>query len=449
MALNEQQLIELIEEHIKPNLNEEITGAINQNVLLQMVSTMFATSGVVNKLIVTPNDITLGQLNLTVEPYKNANLFQFGDPQDQEEGEISASLHTVDGQNKYEQYFFVVNAYPNATVRIDHDGNTDVPGELDLYLSTGEWVFCLGAVQKDGGVLTQVIASNILFEQGFPAEKYTNPEPSVIAVGGIPIGTTFDEKTMQEMWDMALYPELFPTLTDPNNTFNLPNAGLHEAGAEIDLSFSNLFTRGSIDPAYGTSGLRSGPPNAHIITGPDIAGTFPSTEMSYLTSIIGWVVDLGSQSWGGRVAYDAGEQPLSSKGNPYDEPLPAGETSEKTVTITGVLPYFATTGAIDVLAKQPLALMDSSWVQTNMVAEQGGDKQRASFPFEWEVITGIQFFNTVSNQWEWIGGSPSASLATFTVTVEERIINGEPFDYNLFTHNGAQIGARNLRWFTT
>lgn len=43
--------------------------------------------------------------------------------------------------------------------------------------------------------------------------NYTNVNPTPVAIGGIPSGSTFDAKSMQEMWDMLLYPYQEPTIS--------------------------------------------------------------------------------------------------------------------------------------------------------------------------------------------------------------------------------------------
>jgi hypothetical protein len=42
---------------------------------------------------------------------------------------------------------------------------------------------------------------------------YTNATPVPVTIGGIGSGTTFDEKTMTEMWDSLLYPYQSPSFT--------------------------------------------------------------------------------------------------------------------------------------------------------------------------------------------------------------------------------------------
>jgi hypothetical protein len=84
-----------------------------------------------------------------------------------------------------------------------------------------------------------------------------------------------------------------------------------------------------------------------------------------------------------------------------------------------------------------------------MVAEGGANKQTVWLPDAFSALTGIQFYNTVSSAWEWLAGSKAASLLTFTETTGQININGTMIDYNIYTHNGSIIGARQLRFYTT
>lgn len=279
---------------------------------------------------------------------------------------------------------------------------------------------------------------------------FTNPNPTPNTVGGIPAGSSFNNRTMQEMWNALLYPIQYPILTPPNNTFTLTQSGLREIGEIVaTLNFSSNFSRGIINPAYGTSGFRSGLPNTYNYTGSGLPVSVTSTSLSNAQTINNYVVGIGVQSWTNTVTYDAGEQPKDSTGANYSSPLAAGTTSSKTVSITGVYPYFGTTVNITTLTQQPLALMNSVYVQLNVVGESGGNKQRVELPIAWSTITGIQFFNTFSSTWEWIGGSKANSLLTFTVTDTIKVVQGNAIQYKLWTHNGSTIGARQLRFYTT
>lgn len=277
---------------------------------------------------------------------------------------------------------------------------------------------------------------------------YTNLQPSAIAVGGYPVGTTFNAQTVTQMFDGLFNPELFPNLTNPSSSFSLTQEGMQEIGAVLpSLNFSASFSRGSISPAYGTSGFRSGLPNQYIYTGVGLSTKALST-LSDTNTVSNYTVISGAQSWTGRVAYDVGEQPKSSKGNDFSTPLAAGNTSSITRTITGVYPYFATTVGITTQTKQALASHAATYFQANVVAESGGDKQTVWLPAAFSTIVGIQFYNTVSSTWDWLGGSKTNSLLLFTVTNENLTINGSSVSYKKYMHNSATIGARQLRFYT-
>jgi hypothetical protein len=331
-------------------------------------------------------------------------------------------------------------------------GGTYYP--LGWYYSDGatytyqETPFQATQITVDAGINSDQFVTPLTLENAAQI-NYTNPLPSAITVGGIPAGSTFNAKKITYMFDALLYPELFPTLTAPTHTFALTQSGLHEIAEVIaTLNFSATFGRGSISPAYGTNGFRSGLPNTYKYTGSGLSD-FASVLLSDSQTVSSYAVISGVQSWTGIVAYDAGQQPLSSKGNNYSTPLSANDTNTITVSITGVYPVFATTVAIAVMTKQVLALMTSVYIEISMVAESGSDKQTIDFPTVWSVITGIQFFNTINNSWEWIMGSKANSLTTFTVTNTTHSIQGNTINYNRFTHNGSQIGSRQLRFYTT
>jgi hypothetical protein len=282
---------------------------------------------------------------------------------------------------------------------------------------------------------------------------YTNASPTPISLGGVSQGTTFNAKTMKDMWDMLLYPELFPTLTAPSASISVDaSEGLHEIGEQIEsIDFTTTFNRGAITPAYGTSGYRSGLPSSYTAHGPGFGSGFntTSTALSHTDTINDYTIASGDNTWYYEVFYSAGEQPLSSKGNNYSTPLPAGSVVTNNFVITGVYPYFGTSVDIATLTKQALALHNAPYFQVNMVAESGGNKQKAAFSSSHSAITGVQFFNTVSNQWEWINGSKANSLSAFTTSATQITINGASVNYTVYTWNGATVGARQLRFYTT
>lgn len=278
---------------------------------------------------------------------------------------------------------------------------------------------------------------------------YNNLTPTPISVGGVPEGFTFNNLSFAQIWDMLFYPELFPTLTPPSATMSASVSGLREVGETIPtINFTATFDRGSINPQYlSASPYRSGLPNTYLYTGTGLSNK-SSTALSDNNSISNYVVLLGNQSWTSRVAYDAGVQPKGSKGTDYDVPLPAGQTNLISSTITGVYPIFGTTVDITTLTKQSLVQHNATYFSFNMVAESGGYKQTAEFSTSHSSITGIQFYNTISGQWEWLGGSKANSLTLFTVNNIQKNINGNLIDYKQYVHNGSTIGSRQLRFYT-
>ena len=278
---------------------------------------------------------------------------------------------------------------------------------------------------------------------------YTNSTPTPLNFPGnspfdnIPAGTTFLNQTFTEMMDAMLYPTLDPTLTNPSSTFALTQAGLQEIGLVTPLNFNATFNRGSITPAYGTNGFRSGPANAYNYTGTGLPATYPSTSLTDAQNVGSYTVLIGNQNWTCAVSYDAGQQPLDSSGNNFGSPLPAGTTSPDTVTITGGYTPFATTVALGTLTKQPLQVM-TTYIQVSLVTESGGggQKQIVDIPDAWATITGLQQFNTLSGTWD------NINIATFTTSVTTHPIQGNTVNYTRYTHNGPTIGARQLRFLT-
>lgn len=264
-------------------------------------------------------------------------------------------------------------------------------------------------------------------------------DPSVVNVGGITIGMNIDNLTLKQFAQRLCNPELFPALTNPSSAFTLTQEGLHEIGELIaTLNFGATFSRGSISPAYGTSGFRSGLPNTYIYAGTGLSN-FASTSLTDSKTVSSYSVISGAQSWTGRVAYDIGEQPKSSYGNNYSTPLAAGNTGIVTRSITGVYPIFATTSNITTLTKQALQT-NGSVVDKDFVAESGSDKQMIEFPATWGAITVLEQYNTLSGTFDVI------SLATFTVTNVFQTVQGNSVAYKRYLHNGGTIGQRRLKW---
>jgi hypothetical protein len=284
------------------------------------------------------------------------------------------------------------------------------------------------------------VASSLTFTNLTPTPQNF---PGNGAFDNIPTGTNFTAQTFTQMMNAMLYPVLNPSLSNPSSAFNLIQSGYHEAAESIPtLNFSATFNRGSISPAYGTSGFRSGLPNTYNYGGTGLPATVLSTSLSNAQSFGPYIVLLGTQSWTNTVSYDIGEQPLDNVGNPYSTPLPAGTTATQTEFIYGVYPPFATTVAIGTLTKQTLQSMTST-IQVTVVAESFGsplNRQTIDVPTAWSPITSAQFFNTFSSTWD------PLLLTTFTISATTHVIQGNVINYTRYTNNvGFPRGALQIR----
>lgn len=357
------------------------------------------------------------------------------------------TFYYPDGQGGYsDSQTFDLSTLPGFSgIGINDDGSEILPAaNIINFTGTGVTVTSTGNTANveitGGGGGTDTFTNTTPMPQSFPGNS---------PFDNIGTGTTFQNQTFTEMMNLMLYPELFPSLTNPSQGFNITTSpplsnnfreiGLVYNAGQIQLA--TTFNRGSINPAYTTNGFRSGLPNAYIYTGGgSVTSPQPSTSLTNNTvTTAQYTIVLGVQSWTSVVAYDAGQQPLSSTGNNFDNPLPAGSTNSISRNLRGVYPTFATTVSIGTLTKQALQSM-TVYEEVSMVAETGGNKQTIDIPVAWSTITGLQQFNTFSGEWD------SINLSQFTISSVSNIIQGNSVAYNRYTHNGVTTGARQLRF---
>ena len=144
-----------------------------------------------------------------------------------------------------------------------------------------------------------------------------------IKVGGVNSGITYDQGTpIEDILRDMLSPLLFPTLTNPSLTLIPTGSLLLEKGTSKMETIIANFNRGSIDPAYGTSGYRSGEVQSYKINN-------GNTQTSNTFTV---ALDQIHNTFVGTAAYAEGEQPKDSAGHDYDEPLPAGSVDSSTLT---------------------------------------------------------------------------------------------------------------------
>lgn len=191
-----------------------------------------------------------------------------------------------------------------------------------------------------GGMITGNLSAANLSGNNTGDEKYNNLLPTSTSIGGIPAGSIFNNKSMQEMFDSLLYPTLNPTITAPSSTFTISATnGYYEVGQNLSsITFNSSFNRGSINPAYGTSGFRSGLPSRYNYSGLNLSNVL-SNSLSNSVTINNYIVLPGSNIWSGSVNFLEGEQPKNNKGDNFSTPLPAGTTSTINRSFIGIYPF--------------------------------------------------------------------------------------------------------------
>lgn len=284
-------------------------------------------------------------------------------------------------------------------------------------------------------------ASGVLFE---------NPNPVPFRVGGIAEGSTFSQTNMQDMWDRLLYDQI-PDIELPSLEVSSSIEGLVELNS-FDIEISVTFSRGSINPQYQSDEpFSSGLPIQYEYIGyGGLSQSNPTQSLTDTISIGNHQVVLGTQSWLCRVLYDVGVQPKTELGNNFSTALSSGYTLYKVVSIYGTLPIFATSVNILNLDEQELKRLDEEYYELDLVPDSNDNvnKQTFQYPDIFSPITGIQQFNTFTNNWDWISGNKVNSLTYFTVSNITKDINGNDTDYKQYVYNGPKIGFRKIRLYT-
>ena len=278
----------------------------------------------------------------------------------------------------------------------------------------------------------------------FPVEGGTT-----YAVGGIAAGTELNGLTYEQILSMMLYGIVNPTFTAPslNVTTDHVNAII---GGAADITGTAMFDRGTINPAYGTSGFRAGLPTAYVINGNEIA----SSALNYSFDVTIDKVVAGDNTVVIGVKYAEGEQPKNSTGGNFGSPLPAG-TLERIIKINGTYPIFVTetneqTQAGNCVEMPIDTVTNTDEFQINVGAEKASTDGKQCFGVSslMPEIKGIQQYNEAMKTWAWIQGSPERSLTSFSVTTATKMFNGVEVEYKMYTNNLPTMGARKLKIFT-
>lgn len=244
-------------------------------------------------------------------------------------------------------------------------------------------------------------------------------------VGGINSGKEYAVNTpLETLFRDMLNPVENPTLTAPSATISASGGTLVEQGVSTSKTLTVNFNRGSISPAYGTSGYRAGAATGYSLNG----GASQSGNTFNIT------VDGDNNTFSARVDYAQGEQPKNSAGENYSTPLPAGFVNTNTLTFEIVAPLWSNAANITTVAKEPLISKSTKIKQFNFPVQTAANPEIFDIPASWSV-TAVELLNTLNNQWV-------DDTSEFDVT---DITHGD-IAYKRYTYNGGDAtGARSVR----
>lgn len=252
---------------------------------------------------------------------------------------------------------------------------------------------------------------------------------TVNALGGIPAGTTVAQlknKTFSQLFDELIFPTVNPTFENPtafltlNRISTIQEVGTTGASVPVGASFNTIYDPGAIKIARVKKQNRGGdlqPAKSFIYINNDPANKKFPTE-----------IPEGSITYKYRAAYAQGPQPLDSKGNNYQTPLPAGTVDSAAVTINGVYPYFTNKDNNEAFAK--LALTTSNTLSAVKFKAEGPNKHTFKIPAKY-TLTKVELLNTLSGKYENYG------IDKFTKTTENIEVQRKQVSYAVYTRNDA------------
>lgn len=285
------------------------------------------------------------------------------------------------------------------------------------------------------------IENNVISSTGGSAEL-TDDLTTAIEVGGIEAGTEYEAGTsLETIVRDLLEPTLYPTIVEPSVTISVPQT-LFEKGTRTYVHPTGTISRGSITPAYGTSGYRAGTTDATTIEDCGWYYYFNNMWFEYYNSHEdGFDTNESQSKWRVVAYFNDGEQPKDSKGNNYQTPYsnPDGEYSN-TITFTFVNAMWANTASIGTVAKLSL-INNNTTKQRDMVfpAQTVANPEVFDIPASWNV-TAVQVKNDLNNQFE----DASSQFSVTDVTHDDA--GGTSTAYKRYAFNmGIATGSRTVR----
>ena len=245
------------------------------------------------------------------------------------------------------------------------------------------------------------------------------------AVGGIKAGTSYEDGTLlSDILRDMLNPVVYPTFTNPSATIKASKSTILEAGSTSNVTFTVTFNRGSISPANGTSGYRSGIATSYKLNSGEAQANNSFTE----------IVSSTNKVFKATVNYEAGEQPKDSIGRNYGDSLASGSVNSNTITFEFVNPIWSNTTDITTIAKD--GLLSNSVKTKTFVFPAQTDVYAETFdvPATWTINT-IEVLNELTNKYD-------NCKSEFTVSnVTHEAPDGTIINYKRYTDNRGYASA--------
>lgn len=243
-------------------------------------------------------------------------------------------------------------------------------------------------------------------------------------VGGIRSGKNYTINTpLETIFRDMLNPVENPVLMPPTADLYADGGALAEEGVVTPKTLVVSFDRGSIDPAYGTSGYRSGP----------VTGYTLNDGREQLRNTFDVYVDANNKTFVVTVDYSAGEQPKNSAGENYGTPLEAGSVDTNTLVFEIVAPIWSNAADITAIIKETLISKSAKQKRFDFPAQTTANPEVFDIPATW-TVTSVEVLNTLSNQW--VDCSSEFDISDMT---------HNEITYKRYTYNSITTGARSVR----
>lgn len=255
---------------------------------------------------------------------------------------------------------------------------------------------------------------------------------TVNALGGIPAGTTVAQlknKTFSQLFDELIFPTINPTFENPTASLRLKSTSTTPTVQEVGTTGASVPVAASFNTEYNAGAIKiAGVKKQNRGGDLDSGSSFIYIDNKPTNKTFPTEIPEGVTMYKYRAAYQQGPQPLDSKGNNYQTPLPAGTVDSGAVTIYGVYPYF--TNKDNNRAFTKLALSAYSTLSVVKFKPEGPNKHAFKIPAKY-TLTDVELLNTLSGKYENYGTDK------FTKTTENIEVQGKQVEYAVYTRNDA------------